>query len=274
MTLLYCTCYVYDQKSLERFKLWIEYYQEKMSKLGATHLCLIDDGSTTFWLEKLGEITEIQETQIELQDINNKFPNKSQTEYIVELKEGLNIIRFREHLGKVHTSYHHNALFPGWWRSFAFGVELARRYNFDKFIFLESDYFIVTDKLFNFIKETNGLNSLWEPKSHYAESSACWCSKSNFYQLLFTWLANKDLWWAIERGRNQYLPETLLPYQPHTHFPDGTEIIAGRYGDDLYDEVPDNPDAIGNITDISLNGLLHTKEAKKINKILTILKGK
>lgn len=278
--MLACTTAVFDNKSLGRLILWQEYYTKYASKLNANYLIAFDDGSPLTWLNKLDNVNVLTLTET----FNDKLFQKEYClpgiDKLIPAENGiLNIIRFREKYGRRGAQGYIGALFPGWWRSFSFSAYLASELEFDKWIFVESDYLILTDRLFELINNSNeGYNCLWEPESDYAESSVQWCTKNQMHKLkkyyMIQGIMQEALWWQINRTNMEYIPEHILPMEPIKTFPDGTKIKAGRFMDDIYKEIPANPDGIGNITDISIFNINQIYAGKKIPKLNELLKEK
>lgn len=135
--LIFCTSYISPGNETHdwvRYNKWINYYSPRMESLNANFLFLIDDGSKVeFFPESINLIAYDQ------------FPPK--------LNSRINVIRFDNHLGR--PSPHD---YPGWWRSFTFSLKLAENYGIKKIIHIESDFFIVSQKMLNYIK---GLHKGW-----------------------------------------------------------------------------------------------------------------
>ena len=71
------------------------------------------------------------------------------------------LYHFQNHLGRNDIKN-----FPGWFRSFTFALSYAQQYGFEKIIHLESDFFVLSKPLFNWI---NTLSSSWSTlfSQHY-----------------------------------------------------------------------------------------------------------
>ncbi|OEZ66539.1 hypothetical protein JAB5_56100 [Janthinobacterium sp. HH103] len=77
------------------------------------------------------------------------------------------IIRFDNNLGRQS-----GADYPGWWRSFLHSVKVANELGVDKIIHIESDAYIMTPRLVNFINEIeSGWNVLWSPRYRMPETA-------------------------------------------------------------------------------------------------------
>jgi hypothetical protein len=137
---LFCTSYTHEGIQAlhpERYSKWIRYYQPILDDLGASHIFLIDDGSAQEGLAKINEIDAV------LPVVN-----------LPDTCEGkVNLISFDTHLGR-RSGVH----YPGWWRSFTFSLLLAERYGFEKIIHVESDFYILSDRLKSYI---NNIQTGW-----------------------------------------------------------------------------------------------------------------
>lgn len=266
--MLYTTVYIDSEYGLQRVRNWINFYLPRKEKLGFTHMCLIDDGSPVEWIEKLNE-----EIPIELKSMDYKFYNGSPLLSVPgHLSEELpNWVRFPDRLGRPH-----HGLFPGWWRSYSFGAELSYIHKFDKLIFIDSDAYLLSDRVFEFLKnQSTGFGSMYSPVSNYRETSIQWCMASEFERIRKFWKRRgqmmTDFWWAINLHQAQYVPEEMLPF--NNNLDDVKQFIGDRYGDDHYPEIPNYElDFICNTTDISLNGKFHHKENGKLNVLTEKLK--
>lgn len=141
-TFVFATCYINSAETLERYYRWIEFYKDRFDVLH-----LIDDGS--------------------------------QMEYLCELKSKYNSIRihtFKTHLGRP-------TLFQvdGWLRSFNESLYIAKKNNCNKIVHIESDLFIFSDNLFDYIKKSNsGWDVAWDNTWSMPESSLQIINKDHF----------------------------------------------------------------------------------------------
>ncbi len=134
-----------------RYKKWIDYYSKRMEGLGVDHIFIIDDGSID---------PAIEETQaVGILSANEDLP--------AELSKKVNIITFNEHLGRPSQKE-----YPGWWRSFTYSVKIAEKYGFKKIVHIESDFFIVSDRLIQFLHSLNkGWTSLYSSHLNFPETA-------------------------------------------------------------------------------------------------------
>jgi hypothetical protein len=78
---------------------------------------------------------------------------------------GRYFFRFAEHVGRVDVGH-----FPGWWRGFAQAVEVAERYGFEKMVHVESDAFLLSGELVEYVNALDsGWTALWCPRYRFPE---------------------------------------------------------------------------------------------------------
>jgi hypothetical protein len=119
----------------DRYKRWLNYYYPLMEELGADNLFFIDDGG--------------REVELPVNTLLGNLPE--------QLSGNLHMYCFPNALGRLSDTD-----FPGWWRSFLFSMEIARKYGYKKFIHIESDCFLFTPRLLGMIRELKqGWSSLY-----------------------------------------------------------------------------------------------------------------
>ncbi len=133
-TLLFCTSW---SDSQERWRTiygrWIDYYAAGQGPLAFDHAFLIDDASPL--LPDDPRVSVIQE---------GDWP---------EVLPRIGLYRFSQRLGR-GGKY----VYPGWWRSYFFSIDLARRYGFDKVVHVECDAFVLSRRLADHL---NALDADW-----------------------------------------------------------------------------------------------------------------
>jgi hypothetical protein len=67
-----------------------------------------------------------------------------------ELPNDLLMFTFPEQLGRSSMF-----CYPGWWRSFTYAVKIAQLYGFDKIIHIESDAYVCSQRLSDYIHSIN-----------------------------------------------------------------------------------------------------------------------
>lgn len=132
-SILFCTSYIRDEQAWqERYRRWLDYYQD--GPIEAARKIMIDDGSPY-----------LPPAQI-IRTVPCTTP-------LSTVADGNVIVRFDDNLGRQSMS-----AYPGWWRSFLHSVTLARELGADKIIHIESDAFILSSRLADFI---NAIESGW-----------------------------------------------------------------------------------------------------------------
>ena len=138
--LIFCTSYIND---VERYRRWIDYMLPRRAAFGADRVFLINDGC------------EHADFDARIAAIDGAAP-------LAESLPGeLVMVTFPERLGRTSMF-----CYPGGWRSFTYSVRLARRYGYDKIIHIESDAYVCSRRLADYIRRVNrGWTALWS--QHY-----------------------------------------------------------------------------------------------------------
>ncbi|KAB8046198.1 hypothetical protein GCN78_25535 [Janthinobacterium rivuli] len=145
--IIFCTSFIKDAASWEsRYQRWLDYYEN--IPINAEKKIMIDDGSPFLPPAEIINTVSHSATLASNSDKNL-------------------IIRFDNNLGRQNiTDY------PGWWRSFLHSVKVANELGVDKIIHIESDAYILTPRLANFINEIeSGWNVLWSPHYEFPETA-------------------------------------------------------------------------------------------------------
>lgn len=117
-----------EHGTLKRYKAWVDHYLPLLGELHADKLFLIDDGG----------------------DDCSEFIHVVEDELPETLLPVINLYRFRDNMGRKSV-----VQFPGWWRSFLFAIEIARKYGYRKMVHIESDFFVLSPRLRKFIRTTD-----------------------------------------------------------------------------------------------------------------------
>lgn len=146
-SIIFCTSFIKDARAWEtRYKRWLDYYQD--FPLDVVKKVMIDDGSPYL------PPAEVIKT------VSNTAPLAS------EEAENL-IIRFDNNLGRQSIKD-----YPGWWRSFLHSINVARELGADKIIHIESDAYILSPRLRDFIEQTRtGWHVLWTEHNNFPEAA-------------------------------------------------------------------------------------------------------
>ena len=195
---LFCTAYFNNPS---RYRDWIKYYNEHKEQLNIAHLFLIDDASDSI---DLG-------CDVPIISADNPLPS--------ELREGVYVVTFKQHLGRKSLGD-----YSGWWRSFCFSITLAETYNFSKIIHIESDFYVLSSSLFNYISDLqSGWTTFWSAQHHFPETAIqviCKDQFNSFYNVAA--IANKEKYCSLP------LAEHALPF---THIE--TAFNGDRLGEDI-----------------------------------------
>lgn len=145
--LLFATSYIADRKAwIARYRPWVNFY--RLSPLGKLPLVLIDDGSP--YLPEDPDVIVCNPASD-----GGLVPDK------------VNIFHFKDNLGRSSLKS-----YPGWWRSFIFSADLAKRHGHCKIIHIESDAYILSNRLFNKIINFNsGWVTFWLKKYQMPETA-------------------------------------------------------------------------------------------------------
>jgi len=194
-TVLFCTGYFKDEAAWRRrYTRWLAYYSAL--RLPQTQLIIIDDASPY-----TPDPTEIRCVQ-------------SGTDLSAEHTSPM-IVRFDQRLGRsARFSY------PGWWRSFLHGVDVARAVGAERIIHIESDAFILSKRLLQYIESLqSGWTVLWSPHYEMPET-AIQVICSDQFELMAS-QQNK-----LQADRDGRMAEHLLPF---THVE--RQFLGDRYGE-------------------------------------------
>jgi hypothetical protein len=116
----------------------------------------------------------------------------------------------------------------GWYRSFFFSVQLAERFGYEKIIHLESDAYLVTQKICDYIDSLNsGWVSFYCPKYRFPETSIQVICKDNFDKL-------KQMSSVPLDSYKTSLAEDVIPF---THVE--SNLVGDRYGECTDKQIPE-----------------------------------
>lgn len=192
-TLLFTTSFCSSiEEWNERVFKWFNYFTK--STLHYNKLLIVDDGSSI--LPEWNEVELIDKPFID-EPLSKSF-----------------IFHFNKNLGRpAHLDY------PGWFRSFNFAARYALKFNYDKVIHIESDAYLLSERIFNYFNNTQtGWNTLWCHKHHFPETAIQLICKDQiikYYQI--TQL-------SYDKFFKNFTIETQLPF---THI--NKTFIGDRY---------------------------------------------
>ena len=181
-TIIFCTVFI-DDHNFARYKKWIDFYYNKLDLFNAGNLFLIDDGSSNVLFDDRVEILK-----------SNNLPGS--------LNSSINLFHFEDHLGRPSRRN-----YSGWWRSFTFSIKLAEKYNIDKIIHIESDYYIVSRRMTDYIaKISEGWTVFYSRSYGFPETAIQVICKDSFEKLNKTYKAAVESNYQFKRIAERVLP--------------------------------------------------------------------
>jgi hypothetical protein len=189
-TLLFCTSY--SQTEAEWNRRWRRWYDHhKQIGLNFDHCLIVDDGSP-----------------------------------IIPSWDDIEFIHYEDNLGIDNSTLS----VPGLYRGFQTVNEYMRNNNYSKLLNIESDAFILSQRLVNYINNINDKwVALWEPKFQIPELGITIAAGSG----LEKWFDETDKDYRFYKGEQL---ETILPFE-HVE----KNFVGERYGERL-DYVPEESD--------------------------------
>jgi hypothetical protein len=192
---LFCTSYINNEISGQhslRYKKWIEYYSSIKKELGVEYIFVIDDGSAIQDLAMGDEIGLI--------NMDRGLPAR--------LSKKINILTFRDHLGRQVQNY---AAYPGWWRSFTYSVKIADKYGFKKIVHIESDFYVISQRLRDFLKRLKcGWTALYSSFYHFPETAIQIICQDCFALLIEICAKAESSKYEFDRVAEEVLPFTSV----------------------------------------------------------------
>ena len=146
-SILFCTSYIKNEQAWrERYQRWLDYYQD--GPIRADKKIMIDDGSP--YLPPPESIKTVPSTAP-----------------LSLFRDDTVIMRFEDNLGRQSIS-----AYPGWWRSFLHSITIARELGADKIIHIESDAYILSPRLADFINDIDsGWHVMWTERYQFPETA-------------------------------------------------------------------------------------------------------
>jgi hypothetical protein len=193
--MLFCTSFFRnDSEWNTRYVRWLNHYQQLLPE--DVRLLLIDDASPFTpdpaqirCVDDCADISRIDDRQL--------------------------IVRFPERLGRADV-----LVYPGWWRSFLHSVVIARSLGVRKIIHIESDAFVLSHRLLEYIQQLeSGWITLWTEGYNMPETAIQVICEDQFEQM--------DAFRVRDRSEFEgKLAERLLPF---THV--NKDFLGDRYGE-------------------------------------------
>lgn len=204
---IFCTSFIQPGKRsacTAKWRKWISYYDRRKDLFGAERIVLIDDGTP---LEHI-------KLKVNFIDADRPLPD--------ELPKGTVMFRFEKHLGR-SSSF----IFPGWWRSFTFSYQVAKKYSFRRIIHLESDAFVMSPRMARYIKSLcKGWTAFWCPRYNFPEAAIQVICGDAFQDMEAFYSDGKRFWSQEAAAFPPALPEHALPF---TNI--NKKFVGDRYGD-------------------------------------------
>ena len=222
-TTIFCTSYL-NGENIIRYKKWADYYHSKMGLFKASNLFLIDDGSPFISIDERIDVIK-----------SNDLPDT--------LINDINLFHFENRLGRLSVRK-----YPGWWRSFTFSLQLAKKYNIDKLIHIESDFYIVSREMIDYIaKISSGWTAFYSRFYKFPETAIQVICKDSYSEL--NEISNKaaELNYKFKRRAEDILPFTRIEKKFYGDRFGERKVLNGWL---KRIEIPDKIDYIGQMNDI------------------------
>ena len=170
----------------------------------------MDDGSPD--LSFIGSEATVW-PNIEEDNPHNSLPDKL---------DKVNIFTFPKNLGRVtHLGYW------GWWRNFLFSFEIAKKYEYDKIIHIESDCYLLNEKVVSRLENfKNGWLTFWTSKYKFPETNIQAITQSEFHHL-------DNLKEIVRREKRKTFGSTVHAEHALPFTEIDKEMIGDRYGEDM-----------------------------------------
>ena len=217
-TLIFCTSYVKNEDEWAgRYQKWINYYLD-LSFSDDKHIFLIDDGSDEKYLKyfEIGGVLEGYSTNVI--DSSN-----SDLSYLADV----NLYRYKKRIGMdPHESLTQGST-VGWFRSFFSSYEIAKKLNCKKIIHLESDAYLVSQNICDYIDSLeSGWTSFFCPLYRFPETSIQVICEDQFEKM-------ERMASAPVEAYKMSQAEHIIPF---THVE--REFVGDRYGESTHKQFP------------------------------------
>ncbi len=197
------------QNPAKRWARWLRYHSRRRHLFGAERLFLVDDGTAT----------EDLALEVSVLCADQELP--------AVLPDGPVMFRFSEHLGRLN-----GFAYPGWWRSFTFASQIARKYGYGKIIHIESDAFVVSRRMAEYVRSlSHGWTAMWCPRWQFPETCIQIVCAPHIDKLEQYYRAGRTFWFRYQSGNG--CAERALPF---------TDICRHFEGDRYGEFRPDYPD--------------------------------
>lgn len=198
-SLLFCTSYIRDAEAWkQRYQRWLDYYTD--GPIDADFRLMIDDGSPYLPPPDV------------IRTVHHAAP-------LALAGGGSALVHFDENLGRQSM-----VAYPGWWRSFLHAVVLARELGVDKIVHIESDAYILSPRLADYINGVDaGWHVMWTDRYQFPETAIQVICRDQFDALEAFKARQPDLNYGE-------LAEKILPFT----------TVARQFKGDRYSEIRRN----------------------------------
>ncbi len=211
MKVLFSLCWLGDEHRVKRNLAYLEYYRKLKTELGYDKIIFLDNASPMENLEKLGGTVVSTDGKVIMHD----NPGSD-----------LLILRFDEHLARTGIWQ-----YPYCWRALEFVKTLIPRYELDKILFIDTDFYVLSSKLAEYIKNLDsGWVSFRCPKYGFPEAALHILCKDAFEHLNNFPIPSPTHY--NDQGMEWLLPFTLVHEA-------GKPFKGGRYGEGTNPQTPD-----------------------------------
>lgn len=196
-TLLFCPLFMDGLERLERNVRWLNYYSKMQLSLGFDHILMVDNKSPKKYLDAL------------------------------ERMDG-----GKCSISVLHASYSLTKILPQgygyWYRAHANAASYAVENGFDKIIHIDSDAYVLTERLCQYLKEQEkGWTTFWCPKYSFPEVNIQVIGRDKI----------KDMYFFHAEGFLQYYPyqkaEDMIPFTNVNK-----DFVGDRYGETNTAQIP------------------------------------
>jgi hypothetical protein len=247
--------------------MWLDFYLLRLDLLGCDNVIIPDDGSNYKYIHILQsyykDIFVIVDLVKASDDPFTEFYNIPD----IELEKGkIYWLRFPNNLGRpLHC------IVAGWWRSFSFMSVFAYENQIEKLIHLESDCYILTKKLYDWLNKGGVLwECLFARQYGYPETMIQIIPCQSYWKIRPYYKANKSFFFKERYADSEYIPEKTLLFD----WVEKWLFKGDRYGQDWCQNIPENIDWIANINDMSNNNMLHKmNKPEKVQEIKKLIEG-
>lgn len=207
MNILFSLCWLGEDWRIDRNIKWLAYHKKLKQQLGYDKIIFVDNASSLENLRLLGGVL---------------FDDKGNL--LCDGDKDLEIYRYNEHLSRTGVWE-----YPYCWRGLKWLQDYIKNNNITKIIFLDTDFFILSGKLANYVKNLDsGWVSFYCKRHNFPEAAFHICCKDSLSKLFSIDIP------SYTHYNNQHM-EYILPF---THV-NKIEFVGDRYGEFGKKQEPD-----------------------------------